>query len=247
MRYGSVCSGIEAATVAWRPLGWSCAFVSEVEPFACAVLKARLPGVPNLGDFTQIQKGGYDGEIDLLVGGTSCQPFSLGGGRGGIADPRGGLAIESPTRAEASPSSLRAWLKGRMRDGWCGRTFQPSFPSMEAETSPRSSPNSRDGTSKSPSVDGGTPGSRRTRPGASAFRGECWTRSIPEFPHFLGRSRSEGVVSSLSDVVVPGRAPPSLCLAASYAEAMLRRAERRGYALPPALERVLRMSASPST
>ena len=172
--------------------------------------------------------------------------FSSEGPRASRSPSEAGAA-GSPTRAEASPSSLRAWLKGRMRDGWCGRTFQPSFPSMEAETSPRSSPNSRDGTSKSPSVDGGTPGSRRTRPGASAFRGECWTRSIPEFPHFLGRSRSEGVVSSLSDVVVPGRAPPSLCLAASYAEAMLRRAERRGYALPPALERVLRMSASPST
>lgn len=57
MRYGSVCSGIEAATVAWRPLGWRCAFVSEVEPFASEVLKHRLPGVPNLGDFTKIRKG----------------------------------------------------------------------------------------------------------------------------------------------------------------------------------------------
>ena len=94
MRYGSVCSGIEAATVAWRHLGWECAFVSEIDAFASAVLKERLPAVPNLGDFTKIEKGCYDGEIDLLVGGTSCQSYSYAGLRGGIADTRGGLAVE---------------------------------------------------------------------------------------------------------------------------------------------------------
>ena len=94
MRYGSVCSGIEAATVAWRHLGWECAFVSEIDAFASAVLKERLPAVPNLGDFTKIEKGCYDGEIDLLVGGTPCQSYSYAGLRGGIADARGGLAVE---------------------------------------------------------------------------------------------------------------------------------------------------------
>lgn len=94
MRYGSVCSGIEASTVAWRHLGWECAFVSEIDAFASAVLKERLPAVPNLGDFTKIEKGCYDGEIDLLVGGTPCQSYSYAGLRGGIADARGGLAVE---------------------------------------------------------------------------------------------------------------------------------------------------------
>ena len=94
MRYGSVCSGIEASTIAWRHLGWECAFVSEVDAFASAVLKERLPAVPNLGDFTKIEKGCYDGEIDLLVGGTPCQSYSYAGLRGGIADARGGLAVE---------------------------------------------------------------------------------------------------------------------------------------------------------
>ena len=94
MRYGSVCSGIEAATVAWWPLGWCCAFVSEIDPFASEVLKHRLPGVPNLGDFTKIREEYYGEPIDLLVGGTPCQSFSSGGKRGGIADPRGGLAVE---------------------------------------------------------------------------------------------------------------------------------------------------------
>ena len=66
MRYGSVCSGVEAATVAWRPLGWECAFVSETDAFASAVLKERLPEVPNLGDFTKITEGLYEGVRFLL-------------------------------------------------------------------------------------------------------------------------------------------------------------------------------------
>ena len=100
MRYGSVCSGIEAATVAWRPLGWECAFVSEIEPFASEVLKHRLAEVPNFGDFTKIREGDYGKSIDLLVGGSPCQSFSTGGRRGGIADPRGSLAIELVRLAE---------------------------------------------------------------------------------------------------------------------------------------------------
>ena len=109
MRYGSVCSGIEAATVAWRHLGWECAFVSEIEPFASAVLKERLPTVPNLGDFTKIGRGDYDGEIDLLVGGTPCQSYSYAGRRGGIADPRGSLAIEFVRLAERTDVRWLAW------------------------------------------------------------------------------------------------------------------------------------------
>lgn len=94
MRYGSVCSGIEAATVAWRPLGWDCAFVSEIEKFPSAVLAERLPSVPNLGDFTKIEPGAYEGGIDLLVGGTPCQAFSVAGLRKGLSDARGNLALE---------------------------------------------------------------------------------------------------------------------------------------------------------
>ena len=109
MRYGSVCSGIEAATAAWRPLGWECAFVSETDAFASEVLKRRLPGIPNLGDFTKIREGDYGGEIDLLVGGTPCQPFSNGGAKGGIADPRGRLAIEFAQLAERTGARWLVW------------------------------------------------------------------------------------------------------------------------------------------
>ena len=93
MIYGSVCSGIEAASVAWEPLGWKPAFFSEIEPFPRAVLAHRWPGVPCHGDFTTIEAGQYD-PIDLLVGGTPCQSFSVAGLRGGLDDERGNLALE---------------------------------------------------------------------------------------------------------------------------------------------------------
>ena len=172
------------------------------------------------------------------------QSTSLSAGRRASRSLPAGSAAGSPTLAEASPSSLSGWLKGRTRDGSCGRTSQPCFPSMEGATSQPSSPDSRAGTSKSPTEDGGILESSPTRRDASAFRGGCWTRDIPEFPHFRGRSRSEGVVSSLSDFVETGPAPQKHCLAASYAEALLRRAGRLGYSLPPTLENVLRASAS---
>jgi DNA (cytosine-5)-methyltransferase 1 len=91
--YGSVCSGIEAASVAWHPLGWRAAFFSEIEAFPRAVLAERWPGVPIHGDFTTINEGDYEA-IDLLVGGTPCQDFSVAGLRAGLAGNRGGLTIE---------------------------------------------------------------------------------------------------------------------------------------------------------
>lgn len=93
MRYGSVCSGIEAATCAWHPLGWEPAFFSEIEAFPRAVLQHHYPNVPLHGDFTTI-KGNEYGPVDLLVGGTPCQSFSVAGLRKGLADPRGNLMLE---------------------------------------------------------------------------------------------------------------------------------------------------------
>lgn len=93
MRYGSVCSGIEAATMAWHPLGWTPAFFSEIDPAPRAVLTHHYPDVPLHGDFTTIGADDY-GPIDLLVGGTPCQSFSVAGLRGGLADARGNLALE---------------------------------------------------------------------------------------------------------------------------------------------------------
>lgn len=94
MKYGSVCSGIEAASVAWEPLGFEPVFFSEIEAFPAAVLKHHWPHVPNHGDMTQFESWGYDhGSIDILVGGTPCQSFSVAGLRGGLGDDRGNLAL----------------------------------------------------------------------------------------------------------------------------------------------------------
>ena len=92
IRYGSVCSGIEAATVAWHPLGWRPAFFAEIEPFPSAVLAHHYPAVANLGDITRFKEW-PDADIDVLVGGTPCQSFSIAGLRQGLADPRGNLAL----------------------------------------------------------------------------------------------------------------------------------------------------------
>ena len=93
MRYGSVCSGIEAATEAWHQLGWKPSFYSEIEAFPRAVLKHHHEDVPLHGDFTTIREDDYE-PIELLVGGTPCQSFSVAGLRGGLDDDRGNLALQ---------------------------------------------------------------------------------------------------------------------------------------------------------
>ena len=92
MRYLSVCSGIEAATVAWHNLGWIPAGFSEIEPFPSAVLKHHYPNVKNFGDMTKFEEWNLE-SIDLLVGGTPCQSFSVAGLRKGLDDPRGNLML----------------------------------------------------------------------------------------------------------------------------------------------------------
>lgn len=104
LRYGSVCSGIEAATVAWHPLGWRAAWFAEIEPFPSAVLAYRWPDVPNLGDMTKLARQVLAGSIaapDVLVGGTPCQGFSVAGMRAGLDDPRGQLTIKYVEIADA--------------------------------------------------------------------------------------------------------------------------------------------------
>lgn len=103
MIYGSICSGIEAATVAWAPLGWQPAFFSEIEKFPCQLLAHRygsnMPnepacqnGVPNFGDINGYEKWPQCA-IDVLVGGTPCQDFSIAGLRAGLAGDRSSLVV----------------------------------------------------------------------------------------------------------------------------------------------------------
>lgn len=96
MRFGSVCSGIEAASVAWHPLGWKAAWLSEIEPFPSAVLAHHYPDVPNLWDMTTLPERILSGEVeapDLFCGGTPCQAFSVAGLRNSLDDARGNLSL----------------------------------------------------------------------------------------------------------------------------------------------------------
>lgn len=102
--YGSVCSGIEAATQAWHPLGMRAAWFAEIEPFPSAVLAHHYPDVPNHGDMTKLAALVLAGKIpapDVLVGGTPCQAFSVAGMREGLTDPRGALTIKYVELADA--------------------------------------------------------------------------------------------------------------------------------------------------
>lgn len=121
MKYGSVCSGIEAASKAWEPLGWKPAWFSEIEPFPSAVLANHWPEVTNLGDMTKIADAVRAGEVeapDVLVGGTPCQAFSIAGLREGLSDDRGQLtlsyvelanAIDAKRRERGEPEAIIVW------------------------------------------------------------------------------------------------------------------------------------------
>ncbi len=121
MRFGSVCSGIEAASVAWGPLGWEAAWLAEIEPFPSAVLAHHYPSVPNLGDMTTLPDRILSGEVeapDLFCGGTPCQAFSVAGLRRSLDDARGNLsltfceiadAIDHVRLAGGKPASIVFW------------------------------------------------------------------------------------------------------------------------------------------
>lgn len=97
MRYGSVCSGIEAATVAWHSLSWTPAWFAEIDKFPSQVLAHHYPDVQNLGDMTTIAGKIKNNEVeapDILVGGTPCQAFSVAGLRNSLGDDRGQLSLE---------------------------------------------------------------------------------------------------------------------------------------------------------
>ena len=109
MKYISLFSGIEAASVAWVPLGWEPVAFAEIEPFPCQVLAYRFPDVPNLGDVTKVDWNKYRGKCDLIIGGSPCQSFSIAGLRKGLADPRGNLMLEYLRACEAVNPEWIIW------------------------------------------------------------------------------------------------------------------------------------------
>lgn len=114
-RFLSICSGIEAASVAFGPLGWRAAAFSEIEPFPCAVLAHHYPSTPNLGDMTKLTKESVHGlgAVDLVCGGTPCQAFSVAGLRRSLDDARGNLSLRfielCDWASERNPDLLVLW------------------------------------------------------------------------------------------------------------------------------------------
>ena len=94
MKYLSLFSGVEAATVAWKPLGFTCVGVSENAPFPCAVLEHNLPNTTNLGDVRHVNKQSIEEQPNIIIGGSPCQAFSVEGKRKGFQDERGRLMFE---------------------------------------------------------------------------------------------------------------------------------------------------------
>ena len=120
IRYLSVCSGIEAATMAWHPLGWRPVAFAEIEAFPSAVLAHHYPDVPNLGDLTRYEEWPEEllAKVDVLVGGTPCQAFSVAGERKSLEDERGNLTltyarlldrIDGARRRAGRPAALCLW------------------------------------------------------------------------------------------------------------------------------------------
>jgi len=130
MRYLSLFSGIEAASVAWHPLGWQPVAFAEIDPFACAVLAHHYAGVPNLGDVTQISEAQIAalGPIDIVVGGSPCQGLSLAGKRAGLADSRSALFHEQVRIFHAARKHCGArWLVWENVPGALGSNQRRDF------------------------------------------------------------------------------------------------------------------------
>lgn len=229
MRYLSFCSGVEAASLAWMPLGWEAVAFSEIETFPCAVLKERFPDVPNLGDCTKIHYdknteelyvSGADGivsrrinagRIDLCVGGFPCQSFSVAGKRTGLKGTSGLILEYFRLLKEIEPQ----WFV--------------------YENVPECYLPKKEEILELSSMDFGNAG--------IMSHGECWTLNTCEWTDTLVPFLREDGVCSLSDILETGDIPLKYYLSRDACTGMLRRAERRGKKLPAVLEEALRRQA----
>lgn len=213
LRYVSLFSGIEAASVAAEPLGFEPVCFCEVDPFPSAVLACRYPEVPNLGDITKVDWREVlreHGPVDAVVGGSPCQSFSVAGKREGLAGASGLMFEYIRAVSEILP---RYWV-------W--ENVPGALSSGGVRTSEASS--------------GRWPQSGVLVESDTESGGEFWTRSSSEWPSAAAVSLLSGSLETSPDL-------PRYSLSRRACEGILRRAERRGKPLPPLLERALRAQA----
>ena len=235
--YGSVCSGIEAASVAWEPLGMAPAWFAEIAAFPSAVLAHHYPAVPNLGDMTRIAERVRRGTAqapEVLVGGTPCQAFSIAGARNGLSDPRGALTLKYTELANAidqirtkqnkAPAVL-VWenVPGVLSDK---RNAFGHFLGALAGSAARSSLQGHAGRTLVVCMDP-----------KEQSRGEFLMPNISAWPN-------DAVVCLLSQVLVPTSIPPKYFLSPLACGGILRRAAKRSKTLPHLLKRALAEQAA---
>lgn len=255
LSFGSVCSGIEAASCAWLPLGWSADWLSEIEPFPSAVLAYRHPKTVNLGDMTLIAGRIASGEVkapDVLVGGTPCQAFSIAGLRGGLDDQRGQLTLKYVELLNVIDATRTK--TGENLQSQSGKT-SPEFLAPQTTPLVASSPDwlermnhsnlVNDLSAANPVLSGvGTKKPVNTfQSGQSLvglmddsekWPGESLMPNTSEWPN-------DADVCLLSQALEPISIPQRYYLSAKACAGILRRAEARGRKLPQLLEQVLRL------
>ena len=214
MRFLSLFSGIEAASAAWAPLGWTCVAVSEIDKFANEVLRCRHPNVRNLGDVTKITETDIAslGDIDVVIFGSPCQDLSIAGKRKGLDGARSGLFFDA--------MRILAWSRF-----WCGTRFAV----WENVPGAFSSNKGCDFAAVVDALSGldGTPVPPRVGVRKAVLRapnqwsnGLCSTRSISEW-------RSGAGVCSLSQILETGPVANRYYLSPKACAGLLRRQERR--------------------
>ena len=235
--FGSVCSGIEAASVAFQPLGWSPAWFSEIDSFPSELLKQRFPNVKNLGDMTTLPERIRAGEIeapDLLCGGTPCQAFSVAGKRLSLDDQRGNLTLTFCEIANEIESKRSEQILPPLL------SYGKTSPACLTQKTTLSD------ASWLECVERTFPLKYRTA-GGQAQVSLPVQKGVSHGAHsMLNFSESPSVVkeSSLSQVLITGSIPQKYYLSAKACAGILRRAKARGKTLPHTLKVALERSAN---
>lgn len=241
LTFATGCSGIGAPEVAWGDrLGWKCLWNCEIEPFPAAVLKQRWPEVPNAGDFLTLAARIEAGELeapDVFIAGTPCQAFSVAGLRNSLDDKRGGLTLEYCRIADAMdrvragrglPATVFVWENVPGVFGTKDNAFG-CFLAGLAGLDELPPPTAAAGRTRVVCL-----GKNESWPGG------CSTLNTSEWPN-------AAAVCLLSAVLAPDSVRPTHYLSPAACLGILRRAEKRGRALPAALRQALEAQAARSS